>query len=61
MRIVRYALERLPSPTPGRVLPQSLAPLQHTLRLLEQAARDGRAVPWVLFELVGPPAGALAC
>ena len=32
--------------------PQSLAPLQHMLRLLEQAARDGSAVPWVLLELV---------
>jgi hypothetical protein len=33
--------------------PQTLAGLQHLLRLLEQAAKDGRPVPWVLLEMVG--------
>jgi hypothetical protein len=31
---------------------QSLSGLCHVLRLLAQALRDGRPVPWVLLELV---------
>lgn len=50
MRLTTLCLPHLCTALPRA--PQALSALCHVLRLLDQAARDGQPVPWVVLELV---------